>query len=76
MSYAIWEFNNKYFSERLRFIRAFRRMGLRAVAINTQISPSTLSRIAKYGDIPTLPNFLILCSWMGENPSDFYEVKE
>jgi len=47
--------------------------GLRAIAEEIEgVSASTLSRIEQ-GNLPDLPTFIRICSWLGASPDDFIE---
>ncbi|WP_375495926.1 helix-turn-helix domain-containing protein [uncultured Nostoc sp.] len=63
--------------ERLsRLIRQKRGMnGLREVAVETGISPSTLSRVER-GQTPDLSSFVVLCNWLDVSPSTFFRGAE
>jgi transcriptional regulator with XRE-family HTH domain len=48
--------------------------GLRAVAAEIGVSPSTLTRVEQ-GNIPDLETFGKLCKWMSVDPNDFLGIE-
>ena len=47
--------------------------GLRETARQIGFSPSTLIRVER-GDLPSIPNFLLLCRWLDASPAEVREI--
>lgn len=48
--------------------------GIRAAAIEAEVSPATLSRVEN-GNIPDLATFAKICRWLGVDPARFLGVE-
>lgn len=64
-------FNISLFSEDVKVRRFDERKSLRVAAKDAKVSFSTLSRIEN-GKIPDLETFGIVCEWLGENHSKYF----
>ncbi len=67
----IMVFNISLFSEDVKVRRFDERKSLRVAAKDAKVSFSTLSRIEN-GKIPDLETFGIVCEWLGENHSKYF----
>lgn len=66
-----WKFNNQLLGELLQQKRQAEGLGLRDVAAQCKVSPSTLSRVER-GELPDMDTLLALFSWLERRPELFF----